>query len=199
MITRTRIDLSASVPGTAVALLLALGSSACLDNKLADPVGGQSVFIAQRPDFENYSDWEHFEHDAEADDEHGTLGGKTVVYLNEKPKDDATAFPVGTVIVRTIETTASPNVTIHAMVKRGGGFNPKGALGWEFFELALAKKDGQPFWIWRGEKPPSGEMYQLLLSQANVDKKDEEVDCNGCHAGDDAKDGTFGDLAALLK
>jgi hypothetical protein len=61
----------------------------------------------------------------------------------------------------------------------------------------LAKKNGVPFILWRGEKPPTGEKYQLLLSAANLALMDAETDCNGCHAS--AKDGTFDSLADLLK
>jgi hypothetical protein len=181
---------------TAGSVLVALSLCACLDNKLADDATQtSSVFIAQRRDFADYSTWMTFER--EVPNGHGGVAGTTTVYLNELPSMDARQFPIGTILVKTMQAADSGATNIHAMVKRGAGFNPKGTLGWEFFELALAKKDGQAFWLWRGEKPPSGDQYQVLLGQAQMDPRDAETDCNGCHAN--AKDGTFGELADLLK
>ena len=36
----------------------------------------------------------------------------------------------------------------------------------EFFELALNPKM-VPFWLWRGENPPTGEQYRAILSKNN--------------------------------
>jgi hypothetical protein len=175
--------------------LIALGLGACLDNKLANEPGAQrAVYIAQQRDFAAYGDWMSFADDVQ--NEHGGVVGTTTVYLNEMPPAGAATFPVGTIVVKTMKLADSPDLNIHAMVKRGSGFNPKGTLDWEFFELALAKT-GVPFILWRGEKPPTGEKYQLLLSKANLALMDAETDCNGCHAS--AKDGTFDSLADLLQ
>jgi hypothetical protein len=175
--------------------LFALGLGACLDNKLANEPGAQRVvYIAQQRDFAAYGDWMSFADDVQ--NEHGGVVGTTTVYLNEMPPAGAATFPVGTIVVKTMKLADSPDLNIHAMVKRGSGFNPKGTLDWEFFELALAKT-GVPFILWRGEKPPTGEKYQLLLSAANLALMDAETDCNGCHAS--AKDGTFDSLADLLQ
>ena len=181
-------------------LALAFGLGACLDNRGGedDPAGAPMVYIAQRKDFANFRDWRTFEKDVMS--EHGDVLGTTTVYLNRSPGDDATEFPVGTIVVKTMKPADSDDLNIHAMVKRGGGFNPKGALGWEYFELAFSKKDGQPFYLWRGEKPPDGEQYQMLLSQNDIAMQDTEADCNSCHAHDsEAKDATFDELAELLK
>jgi hypothetical protein len=179
--------------------LLALGLCACLDNKLVDEepdAGKKKVFIAQQRDFLKYLDWMVFDKDVPGS--HGGVIGKTTVYLNELPPQGSAEFPVGTMLLKTMQATDSPDMSIHAMVKRGSGFNPKGALGWEFFELALQKKDGMPFILWRGTDPPTGEMYKLLLGANDLMPMEAESDCNSCHAYD-AKDGTFDRIATLLK
>jgi hypothetical protein len=175
--------------------LLAAGLCGCLDNKLAEEAGGTpDVFIAQQRDFDDYADWITYE--KEISDDHGGVVGKTTVYLNEMPPEDAQRFPVGTILVKTMEPSDDSRLTIHAMVKRGLGFNTKGALGWEYFELAL-NKNSLPIILWRGEDPPTGEMYRVLL-QKNDLAQDMMVEssCNSCHA--EARDGTFDDVAALL-
>jgi len=175
--------------------LLVLGSCACLDNKLADETpSARKVYIATPTSFNNYADWMTFD----VPDGHGGTLGTTTVYLNDPPPDDAAEFPIGTILVKTMQPVGAP-LDIHAMVKRGAGFNPKGALGWEFFELALDRKTSEPFILWRGQDPPTGEMYQALLSSKSLPAADMELQCNDCHATADAKDATFGALAALLK
>jgi hypothetical protein len=183
--------------GLALALT-SLGLCGCLDNKLAeDPasaVGEKRVFIAQQRDFGEYRDWMTYEKDVT--DDHGGVVGTTTVYLNEMPEDGAEKFPVGTMLVKTMEPADASRLTIHAMVKRGSTFNAMGALGWEFFELAL-NKNQVPIILWRGADPPSGEMYQQLLSKNDIAPSTmDEASCNSCHAN--AHDGTFDDIADLL-
>jgi hypothetical protein len=177
---------------------LALCACACLDDKLAAmPVGAKTTFIANNSDFANYSDWMTFEQDVT--DDHGGLAGKTTVYLNKLPPSGATAYPIGTIIVKTMQASDSDTFSIHAMAKRGNGFNPSGTRGWEFFELALNKKTSLPYYLWRGEDPPSGEQYQAILSKNAVSPSMTEQKCNGCHALPSFTDGTFGELAGLLQ
>jgi hypothetical protein len=193
---RRTVIAARSTFGRVARALLALGLCGCLDNKLAEgPAAERDVFIAQQRDFAKYLDWMIFEHDVQND--HGGVVGKTTVYLNELPPEESKGFPVGTMLLKTMRPVDSADMSIHAMVKRGSGFNPKGALGWEFFELALSKKSGAPFILWRGEDPPSGEQYQLLLGANNLMPMADESDCNSCHAY--AKDGTFDSVADLLK
>ena len=183
------------------ALPLALGLCACLDNKLApnDAADGgtvpKRVFLAAQRDFADFRDWMTYAKDVP--DDHGGIAGTTTVYLNEMPPEGADKFPVATMLVKTMAPADGSRLTIHAMVKRGGTFNPKGTIGWEFFELALNKSD-VPIILWRGDEPPDGEMYQQLLSKADIapDMMGEEQSCNDCHAS--ARDGTFDDIADLL-
>ena len=153
---QTRVFGQLSIAG----LLLGHGLCGCLDNDVAptEADGGtsaKSVFLAVQRDFSDFRDWMTYEKDVT--DDHGGIVGTTTVYLNEMPPEGAEKFPVGTMLVKTMEPADGSRLTIHAMVKRGGTFNPMGAVGWEYFELALNKSD-VPIILWRGDKPPNGEM-----------------------------------------
>jgi hypothetical protein len=159
--------------------LALLASAGCLDNELApdDPnrVGLVGNFIAQQTDFRAYEDWMKF--DTDVPGEHAGTVGTITEYLNKLPDMGATEFPVGTMIVKTVQPTDGPAPAVHAMVKRGGSFNKTGAIAWEFFELSKNEK-GTPTIVWRGPKPPNGERYKnLLMPDSNM----LEEDCNGCH------------------
>jgi hypothetical protein len=174
-----------------LALLIAGSGAGCLDNKLEDTgdAGVKRVFIAQTHDFANYMDWTTSEQNVM--DDHGGVIGTTTVYLSETPDKDTHEFPIGAILVKTMKPVDSDDMTIHAMSKRGSGFNAKGALGWEYFELLLSKTD-VPYILWRGETPPSGEMYQVLLGANNRSSgATPEGDCNSCHAS--GQDGLLGD------
>jgi hypothetical protein len=178
-----------------VSALLLLLAAGCLDHELApddSEVSGSpaAVFIAQQGDFADYEDWTAFEIEVSA--EHGSAKGVVTEYLSKMPEPDSDAFPIGTMIAKTIETEEGLAPEIHAMVKRGGTFNQRGALGWEFFELQKNSK-GTPVIIWRGTQPPSGERYKNLL---NPDANTMEADCNGCHA-DSANDAVLSDVLSL--
>ncbi|MDP2307429.1 MAG: hypothetical protein Q8P18_15490 [Pseudomonadota bacterium] len=150
---------------------------ACLDHTPA-PGAGES-FVAMQADFSGYTSWDAVSIDAAGDGDSGLSGhpeGERTVYVNTLPPADAVTFPVGTVIVKSIG-----GADIHAMVKRGEGFNTDGAVGWEWFELVLAT-DGEPVIKWRGEAPPAGETYGSLPGEP-VDSGDALTgDCNVCHA-----------------
>lgn len=178
--------------------VIALCASACLDNELepssVSRVGAKTVFLAQTKDFAPYQDWMVFKRDTTT--EHGGLIGTTTKYVSELPDMTTHTFPVGAIVVKVVKATSSDAVTIHAMAKRGSGFNAGGALGWEYFELQLNSK-GVPYILWRGEQPPSGEQYQALLGASAADQPMTEGKCNDCHAA--GKDGMLGDdMVGLL-
>jgi hypothetical protein len=161
--------------------LALFASAGCLDHELAPDdsgdvgVTGSAVYIALQSDFRNYEDWMKFDTDVVG--EHGGTVGLITEYLNQLPERGETEFPVGTMIVKTVQPEDGPVPAIHAMVKRGGTFNKTGALGWEYFELQKNDK-GTPIIAWRGQKPPTGEKYKnLLMPDSNM----VEADCNGCH------------------
>jgi hypothetical protein len=161
---------------SAIALLALTG---CLDHQLApdDPMSGSGAkeFVPLQSDFHDYEDWMKF--DTAVMGEHAGTVGTITEYLNQLPDSGADEFPVGTMIVKTVQPEDGPAPAIHAMAKRGGTFNKQGALGWEYFELAKNDK-GTPIIVWRGPTPPSGEKYKNLLMP---DSDMREADCNGCH------------------
>ena len=133
-------------------------------------------FIAFARDFEGYEAWEHFDFPGV---DGGTLpdGGPGTfhtapdrrVFLNHRPDAGATAFPMGTIIVKEMAGSVVSEPRTFAMAKQGGTFNSNGAKGWRFYELARAT-NGQLLIVWQGFGPPAGEKY------GGTDT------CNGCHA-----------------
>jgi hypothetical protein len=156
-----------------VSLLLLL--FACLDH---DPIpGGEEQFVAMQNDFSGFTGWPDYAIEPE---DSGHPEGARTVYISEEPPEGATAFPVGTMIVKVIE-----GADIHAMAKRGGGFNAEGALGWEWFELVM---DGsEPVIRWRGAEPPDGETYGALPG-VEEDSAAPLGNCDSCHSAVSAND-----------
>jgi hypothetical protein len=60
---------------------------------------------------------------------------------------------------------------IFAMAKRGGAYNTRGAVGWEWLELKQLAT-GLAI-VWRGIAPPAGACYGAIVGGA----------CNDCHSG----------------
>jgi hypothetical protein len=163
--------------------MIALGAAACGGSGGDTTAPNTSgVFIAFGSDFANFRSWQSFDVTKDAADAGiaaadagaalGTVhpDAKLIEYLNKAPPTGSTTFPVGTIIVK--EGTEGPvlNRQYFAMVKRGGGFNSLGSVGWEWFELRNAA-DGTPGIVWRGVNPPNGEMYG----------GDPTGGCNTCH------------------
>lgn len=150
-------------------------SSACLDDRLPDEeTPSMTTFIALQRDFDSLESWQRFELGSGALDGHPT--GPRVVFASQLPPSGSAVFPVGTILAKAIESGAPTEWVIHAMVKRGGDYNARGARGWEWFELKLTESRA-PVIVWRGESPPSGEGYGCVAGAC-----DEAPDCNQCHA-----------------
>ena len=75
----------------------------------------------------------------------------------------------GTIIVKEPSDGDLTTRQIFAMVKRGGDFNPTGAVNWEWFELQNVDSATVQI-VWRGFGPPAGETYG-----------GNPAFCNGCH------------------
>jgi hypothetical protein len=105
-------------------------------------------------------------------------------YFVRGPERKGREFPVGTIIVKQALLDARPEGQLFAMVKRGGGFNARGAAGWEWFEL-VERGDKTVAIKWRGVSAPSGENYG----------NDPHGTCNVCHA--EAKTNDFVKSPAL--
>lgn len=149
---------------------------ACLDH---DPIPGTeaAAFIALQSDFADFRSWPAT---PVTTGDTGHADGARTVYLNQAAPQGERAFPIGTILVKTITTDAGED--LHAMAKRGGGFNPDGAPGWEWFEL-VAAADGTPVIKWRGLGAPEGEAYGALPGSEGDTADRITGDCNVCHAG----------------
>ena len=82
-------------------------------------------------------------------------------------------------MVKTVENGPPDLWKIHARVKRGGGFNTAGALGWEWFDLRVTIDDSVVI-MWRGAEPPKNHGYESLPGLGVTMTMD--GNCNTCHA-----------------
>ncbi len=141
-------------------------------------VDGGDVFVAFSGDFQGFRSWQSF--DVTADAAPGTVhpDAQLIEYLNKPPPHGSTEFPVGTIIVKEGTDGDVVGRQYFAMVKRGGGENATGAVGWEWFELRNLDANGSVGIVWRGVGPPAGEVYG----------GDPTAGCNTCHVacGNDA-------------
>ncbi len=80
-------------------------------------------------------------------------------------------FPQRTIIVKETNEADPTARQVFAMVKRGGDFNPTGAVNWEWYELRN-NADGTVVVSWSGYGPPSG--------SADIYGGNPAV-CNDCH------------------
>ena len=160
-------------------LAACVGGAACSGGRDDDgPNASVGTFIAFERDFAGFRAWESFHIDAPlptAGDVH-TSGPRTE-YLNHRPPHGAAAFPVGTIIVKEIESDDLHK--IFAMTKRGGAYNAKGPLGWEWFEL-VGTGDA-PTILWHGVGPADGKAYG----------GDPNNGCNVCHVAATDNDGVL--------
>ena len=141
-----------------------------------------ATFIAFERDFQAFRSWEAFPVAAAPNAASVHLNGPRTEYLSRRPtaeSRDKGSFPVGTIVVKEIESSAVlAERVIFAMVKRGGAYNLTGAAGWEWFELQN-RADGSVAILWRGVGPPSG-----VCSYGSA----ADGGCNDCHRGSAAND-----------
>ena len=144
--------------------------AACATDAADSP---REPFIALASDFDAFETWpnvvlaEPFSFDG------GHRVGASRVFLLGEVPPEGEPFAVGTILLKTVEDGAPTDWEIHGMVKRGGGYNAEGAVGWEWLDLSLTD-EGAPVITWRGEgsafdpgsyRGPSGET----------------IPCNDCH------------------
>lgn len=142
------------------------------------PGGSGDTYLAFASSFAGFRKWESFPvPEGSGDGTVHTLGPRTE-YLNQRPGDGDTEFPVGTIVVKETTSEALADRKVFAMVKRGGDYNSAGAEGWEWFELKNLDESTVDI-VWRGVGPPAGEMYG----------GDPNAGCNSCHGA--AKDNDF--------
>ena len=160
----------------AAAAALAFVVAACGSSSRAPD---REPFIAFASDFTNFRAWESFDPGVGAPgNDH--VSGPRRVYVNARPPADAKTYPVGTIVVKESGDGDIASRDVFAMVKRGGGFNGDGAVGWEWF--ALKNVDESRVVIdWRGVGPATGDVYG----------GDATGGCNVCHASAHASDYIF--------
>src|SRR5262249_41245608 len=92
--------------------LLALAGCAPADDVATDAGGDAGVFVAVASDFKCYDSWQKFDlaaGDGGVADDAGcahVADVPRVAYINKLPAHGSTSFPVGTIIVKEIHTTA---------------------------------------------------------------------------------------------
>jgi hypothetical protein len=148
---------------------LVVASIACTETDSETSDGG--TFTPVQSDFQSFHAWQSFTFQGAAipDSPHSVAGQRTD-YLNHVPPKGATAFPVGTIIVKEFDSGPVAGRQVFAMVKVGGDYNAQGAAGWEWFELTN-NVDGSESIHWDGVGAPPGDVY------ANS-----PITCNECHA-----------------
>jgi hypothetical protein len=161
--------------------LVLLVCSACTTD--AVPSKRTEPFIALARDFEGFLAWPRWS----IPDIGGTLGHDPgeprFVYVGGEMPPRGEPFAVGTLIVKTLEVGEPASWEVHAMTKRGGDYNAEGALGWEWFDLALTP-ELLPVIKWRGEGSAAD-----TGGYVTVDGR--VVSCNDCHAIIPATDYVF--------
>jgi hypothetical protein len=144
-------------------------------------------FIALERDFQDFRRWERIAVPERAPAQSVShTAGRRSEYVNGRPPAGSRTFPVGTILVKEIETGAPEEHKIFAMAKRGGGYNARGAKGWEWFELK-DRRDGSLAISWRGLNAPDGESYG----------GDPAGGCNACHDIANDNDYVQAEAAAL--
>lgn len=148
--------------------LVALALPSCSERaELSLPA--REPFIALERDFQGFEGWTKVALSKRPPVGETHAEGDAHEYVNQLPARGSREFPVGTILVKSVDKDAKKQ-DILAMVKRGGGYNGRGAHGWEWFELRRREDDSVGI-VWRGINPPSGEGYG----------GDPMGGCNGCH------------------
>ncbi|HEY6078886.1 MAG TPA: hypothetical protein VIW29_08785 [Polyangiaceae bacterium] len=165
--------------------LTVLGGCQMLGLERDEPV--REPFIALERDFQRFESWHQIDLAQRPAIGETHQAGEAREFINRMPAPGSKTFPVGTILMKTVKPTAAGAVAgdaakaedgkaakrgddIFAMVKRGGGYNPHGSVGWEWFELRR-RDDGTLGILWRGVNPPDGEGYG----------RDAQGGCNDCH------------------
>lgn len=156
------------------ALLLCCAAASCADAPADDP----GVFIPLTRDFAGFRAWPRVSLGTLSAGGHPE-GAAQHVYFNRPLRAGSRRFDDGTILVRTFEQGDPSMWSIHAMARRGGDYNARGDVGWEFFLLRLTA-DGDVVIVARGLDPRTGREDAYSLGDG--------VGCNSCHGTVDARD-----------
>jgi hypothetical protein len=175
-----------------LALALALGSGlAACDGSTG---GDDGTFIALQSSFAGFRQWQSY---YLGDNElAGHPPGKRYGYIKQKTTDSK--YPVGAVILKTVESgTSEADWELFGMAKRGGSFNAGGAVGWEFFTMRIGST-GEPVIYSRGANPSDADADGGLTGTGYSDPAGSGTTCNRCHgvSGTDRTDHVLSPLLA---
>lgn len=153
--------------------VLALALLGCGDEGPAPEPG---LFIALSEQFRDFRAWPRVAISAEVDVPDPAL--PFFAYANRPPPAAGERYPVGTILVHTVEVTDDPTTwEVFAMAKRGGGYNASGARDWEYFRLGFARGN-VPVIVSRGFAPTDSGSYGAGMGAG--------AGCNACHAAEGA-------------
>lgn len=137
--------------------------------KSETPKVGPRVAFAR--DFQAFRQWRRYSLPEDALTEGHESSPARFVYIDRVLPPDGADVEPGTVIVKTTEEGEPHEWEIHAMVKRGDGYNPDGCVDWEFFNLELDEAGAVSIsWRGRGDDP-----------SAYTDTQGNNRSCNSCH------------------
>ena len=158
---------------SALAPLFALASLSCSSSSSA-PTSNEigALTPIQASAFNGFCNWSSAEATAAGDASDGLHGiGPLRVYWSQAPAHGSTAFPQGTLILKSTEEADPTKRIIFAMAKVGGNYNATGGVpNWEWYSLQ-ADANCNVTELWDGPVAPAGETY----SGQTVG------DCDGCH------------------
>ncbi len=156
---------------TAGLLAVLVASTGCAaDVGTATP---RDPFIALARDLDGFRSWPNIFLEEPFTLDGGHRVGTSHVFVNGEVPPDGQPFALGTILVKTVEDGDPSTWEIHAMVKRGGGYNAAGAIDWEWLDVALTDA-GEPIIAWRGEGSAAD-------PGAYVTASGENIPCNSCH------------------
>jgi hypothetical protein len=148
--------------------------------------GSGEVFIALQSDFADFLTWQKT---ALGDEPlEGHPAGERFGYVKQPLAAGMPAYPVGAMIVKTVEVMPDEQSwDLFAMVKRGGNYNAAGARNWEFFTLSVSA-GGVPLIASRGSNPSDA---PGATGHGYSDPTGSGVTCNRCHGADGAEKTDF--------
>lgn len=158
------------------ALVAALLAASCQKVRARGPDAGRGSFVAFAPDFEGFRRWPRTSLGRFSAGGHQE-GPEQYAYMNQPRRPGMRTWDVGSIIVRTLERGDPTNWPVFASVKRGGGYNARGNVGWEFFRLRIDPR-GRVVIVARGLNPRTGLEDPYATSG---------MGCNTCHGSADAR------------
>jgi hypothetical protein len=154
--------------------------------------GGGNTYLPLPGDFIPFRTWQRiFLGDGPLE---GHPAGPRYAYVKNVP--GPTEYPVGSIIVKTVENGTPQQWDLFAMAKRGGNYNAGGATNWEFFTL-LINPDDVAIVAFSGTNPQDADR-DAGIGHGYSDPSGSGITCNRCHgiAGTERTDHILSPLLA---